>query len=156
MFDDLLGLLLDVLGPLRSVGFLLGLVYLEEPLRHSALIAVEHAGLLGQPLPLVLAVVQRADRALSRSGHEADDCQQGGADGPGGLPGLGVVAGDGQADFTVGFEAAVGLQKERYKKLVFCFFVCGEEHMGFRPNMFGHLVHSIVLAIYTLNARCLS
>ena len=62
-------------------------------------------------LPLVGGVVERSDGAVALGGHEADDCEEGGADGPGGLPRLGMVAGDGQAYLLVRFEAAVRLRK---------------------------------------------
>ena len=48
---------------------------------------------------------------MALGGHEADDGEEGGADGPGGLPRLRVVAGDGQADLLVRLEAAVRLRK---------------------------------------------
>ena len=48
---------------------------------------------------------------MALGGHEADDGEEGGADGPGGLPRLGVVAGDGEAYLLVRLEAAVRLRK---------------------------------------------
>ena len=62
-------------------------------------------------LPLVGGVVERADGAVALGGHEADDGEEGGADGPGGLPRLGMVAGDGEAYLLVRLEAAVRLRK---------------------------------------------
>ena len=62
-----------------------------------------------QPPSLLRRVVQRADGPLSRVGHEPDDGQQGGADGPAGLPGLRVVTRDGQADLLAHLEATIRL-----------------------------------------------
>ena len=62
-------------------------------------------------LPLVGGVVERSDGAVALGGHEADDGEEGGADGPGGLPRLGVVAGDREAYLLVRLEAAVRLRK---------------------------------------------
>ena len=48
---------------------------------------------------------------LSRCGHEPNECQERRPDGPTRLPGLRVVAGDGEADLLADFEATVGLEK---------------------------------------------
>ena len=68
------------------------------------------AGPPGQNSPLLRRIVQTADSSLAGAGHEGDDGEQGRPDGPGGLPGLGVVAGDGQTNLLTNLEPSVGLK----------------------------------------------
>lgn len=60
---------------------------------------------------------QRADGAIARRGEEGDEGGQCCADAPGGLPVLGVVRGDGQADLGVGLKAAVGREHQEAGRL---------------------------------------
>ena len=60
---------------------------------------------------------QRADGAIAGGGEEGDEGGQRCADAPGGLPVLGVVRGDGQADLGVGLEAAIGREHQEAGRL---------------------------------------
>ena len=64
----------------------------------------------GQRPPLVRRVVQAPDSALARAGHEGDDGEERRPDGPGGLPGLRVVAGDGEANLLTNLKATIRLK----------------------------------------------
>ena len=82
----------------------------ESPRRVPTEAAGPGPGAPGQSSPLLRRVVQAADGSLAGAGHEGDDGQQGRSDGPRGLPGLGVVAGYGQADLLTNLKPAIRLQ----------------------------------------------
>ena len=84
--------------------------FLKSPRRVSTESAGPGPGPSGQRSPLLRSVVQTADGSLAGAGHEGDDGEQGRPDGPGGLPGLGVVAGDGQTNLLTDLEPSVGLK----------------------------------------------
>ena len=64
------------------------------------------AGALGRQLLLLsVRVVERADGACSGCGEESGQCGESGADRPRGLPVVGVVGGDGQADLLARLES---------------------------------------------------
>ena len=84
--------------------------FLKSPRRVSTESAGPGPGSPSQRSPLLRSVVQTADGSLAGAGHEGDDGQQGRPDGPAGLPGLGVVAGYGQADLLTNLKPAIRLQ----------------------------------------------
>ena len=103
--DDLLGL-----APLLVSGGA-GAGGEEEPRqlaqpRHRAL-PVPAPG--GQGSPLLGAVVEAADGALTRARHEPDDGEEDSSDGPARLPGLLVVARHREADLLTDLKSPVRL-----------------------------------------------
>ena len=82
----------------------------ESPRRVATERAGPGPGPPGQNSPLLRRVVQAADGSLARGGHEGDNGEQRRPDGPGGLPRLRVVAGDGQADFLADLKPSIRLK----------------------------------------------
>ena len=61
-------------------------------------------------MSLLRRIVQTTDGAPARAGHEANDGEESCSDGPGGLPGLGMVARYGQTNLFANLKPSVGLR----------------------------------------------